>query len=87
MHLVYDLRVRHEPVCQSPCELETKVETTGPYVEQQVSGSRHSCVPSPGQLAELVQARWARRAEEPVPQLRAQTHHAGEAAVGDPETD
>jgi len=82
MDLVDHLRVPAQSIRQPLGKLEAQIESMGPDVEEQVTRRRHGGVRGPIERGKSVKARGAGRAEEAVPEPRAETDHAAELALG-----
>lgn len=69
MDLIYHLRVCEQPLGQSLGELKAEIDALCADVKQQVARRCHGGVAVADQLFKRVQARRARLAEQPVPEL------------------
>src|SRR5256885_577534 len=74
------------PMMRSCASVDSAFQALGADVEQQVAGRGHRMARSGPDLAERMQLRRPRRAEEPIPRLRSKPHHAGQASLKIAET-
>ena len=62
-------------------ELEAQIHALGADMEQEISGGRDRMARAAAKFAERMELGRARRAEQPVPRLRTDSHHAGQAGL------